>query len=153
MRNQYWDTFGSQFLRLGEVLSKTSWLMRRKSNNIIRRLPFPKAALNLGWRYEEGKGGRWFGGWKEYFYEKEIFPFDHNRQWERDAETRLSAIYPHSWLLGQLKQVKDVETFADYNSNLILIPVFEFTHDYRLTTGAHFAFGRPAKWWLRATAP
>jgi hypothetical protein len=61
----------------------------------------------------------------------------------------MRANYPHSWLLGQLKQVVNVETFADYESNEILEPIFEFDDDSKLPNWSHFAYDRPSKYYLR----
>ncbi len=91
-----------------------------------------------------------FGDWSAD--QRDGVPCDYNRNWENSSVTNLVAYYPHSWLLGQLKSVAVVEAFSPYESEKVLIPVFETEDSYKLPSFAVFCCERPAKLWIRATA-
>lgn len=73
--------------------------------------------------------------------------FEYNRSWETHLCTNLVAYHTHAWLLGQLKNVCVVEAFSPYESDKILMPVFESEDDSKLSQFAQFS-SRPGKLWL-----
>jgi hypothetical protein len=145
LRYTAYDVFGGGSPSFREEVE--FWCKNHPGESINRSLPFPAFRNAMCWSVS----GRpkfdyvWSAGQIQT-------PFDYNCSSETRCGENLSALYPHSWLLGELKNVGVVEAFAPYESERLLVRVFENEDDYKLSCNYSFCYGRQADCWIRASA-